>query len=191
MSWLGLEFEVIASDFDESLIQSEEIEDLVEELALQKALTISKSQPDSLVIGADTMVSLAERQIGKANDPAEAKEMISRLSGKTHQVTTGVAILVPGDDLPVIFHDQSSVSFRPIDTDEIEDYLETSHWQDKAGAYAIQEEANKFVSGYQGSYTNIMGLPLLRLAEELENLGFDMPSDLSQIIETNTGKREV
>lgn len=191
LAWLNLDFEVIPSNFDETLVVEDAVEDLVEELALQKALVISRDHPESLVIGADTMVSLGDKLIGKANSRQDARETMELLSGQTHQVTTGMALIDPDQAVPIMFHVKSFVSFRPISQVELIEYLDTAHWQDKAGAYAIQEDASKFVTGYEGSFTNIIGLPLLRLAEELENIGVETPEDLNQIIESYTGMREV
>lgn len=190
MDWLGVEFEIIPSDFDESLIEQDEIEDLVETIALHKAKTVAELNPDSVVIGADTMVSLDGQHMGKARDKVQAVEYLETLSGKTHQVATGVVIIDPDQDQPIIFSQTSTVTFRQLNTQEILEYLATDIWQDKAAAYTIQDDPFGFINGYDGSYTNIVGLPILRVAEELANLGFTINRDINQVIEMNTGRRE-
>lgn len=191
LSWLGLSFEVLPSSFAEESVECDEVEELVEELALQKALVVARNQPDSIVIGADTLVSLPNGEIiGKAQDTAQATELLQKLSNTGHQITTGVAILDLSQDFRAVFHETSWVTFRQLSQGEIHQYLETAAWQDKAGAYAIQEDPGKFIIGYEGSYTNIMGLPLIRVAEELKALGISIPADLVPIIESQTGQRE-
>lgn len=190
LEWVGLDFEVVPSAFDEDLIRADDIVDLVEELAVQKALVVAKKFPEAIIIGADTMVSLDEHQIGKAQDAEHAFQIIKQLSGTTHQITTGVAIVADTIERPVVFHETTEVTFRPLTDQEINEYLQTAIWQDKAGAYAVQEDPGKFVVGYDGSYTNVMGLPIPRLLEELENFDIYTEEDPIAIIEAQTGRRE-
>lgn len=191
LEWLQLDFEVVPSRFDEASIDTDEVEELVEELALQKALAVAKDRPDEIVIAADTLVALDGRPIGKARDRQHAIEILQQLSGTTHAITTGVAIIDPIQQESIVFHTQSLVTFRELKSQEIDEYLDTALWQDKAGAYAVQEDPGQFVLGYDGSYTNIMGLPLLRVVEELERCGIETTVDIVSTIEAMTGQREI
>lgn len=189
LEWLGIEFEIVPSDFDENRVQCDEIEEQVEELALQKALVVAWNYPDSIILGADTLVSLDGEIIGKAENPSEAKQILKKLSGTTHQIATGVAILNGEQSDRLVFHDISQVIFRQLSDIEIDEYLQTAAWEDKAGAYAVQEDPGQFVVHVEGSYTNVMGLPLERVAEELIALGIEIPVEVIPTIEMNTGRR--
>ena len=190
LEWLGYEFTLVTSGFDEDSVKCDEVEDLVEELALQKAAVVARENQDAIVIGADSMLSYQGEAIGKAKDKQDAKRILQQLSGKTHQVITGVSIIDCLGGESITFHESSLVTFRNLEPDEIDAYLESDVWQDKAGAYAIQDDPHHFVAGYDGSYTNIIGLPLVRLTQELENLGLEVGEDVVAIIEQQTGQRE-
>lgn len=190
LSWVGLDFEVIPSAFDESLVEAETSDELVEELALQKALAVERDHPGHLILAADTMVELDGQRIGKASDEAGAKLIITTLAGSTHQVYTGVAILEPSLEQPLVFHEVSEVTFRPLSEAEIDEYLATNVWRDKAGAYGIQEDPGKFITGYQGSYTNILGLPMGAVMEQLAQLDVPISGQWLALLEAQTGRRE-
>jgi len=130
-----------------------------EALAYFKARAVQQRHRDAVLLGADTIVSIAGQVLGKPADADEARSMLSRLSGTRHEVITGVALLGP-DELRIIASDVTHVTMRPITPEEIDAYIESGEWQDKAGAYAIQETADRFVENIEGSFSNVVGLPI-------------------------------
>ena len=152
----------------------EQIEDTdcahrVQMLALRKAEAIG-SQKDAIVIGADTLVYVEGEILGKPRDREDAARMLRLLSGRMHQVYTGVALLC-GQQRKVFF-EKTDVYFTSISEEELQSYLNQAHYLDKAGAYAIQSEAAKFISRIDGCYYNVMGLPVSKLYAALKQLNF-------------------
>ena len=137
----------------------------VERLALQKAMAVANKYPDEFIIGADTIVVCDGEVFGKPKDNADAKRMLTRLSGKTHQVITGVALY--SKNVEECFHEVTDVTFFPLSDEEIERYIKTKEPHDKAGAYAIQGKGLMFVEKINGDYYNVVGLPLARLMKHL------------------------
>jgi len=136
--------------------------------AHRKARVVAKQIPDALVLGADTLVFLDTEILSKPTDAAEARSMLQRLQGRTHQVVTGVSLIHLRAHRERIFAVSTDVTFRPLSGAQIADYLAKINPLDKAGGYAIQEHGELIVSEISGSYSNVVGLPLERLAEELE-----------------------
>jgi septum formation protein len=128
---------------------------------------VAKRHPDALVIGADTLVSLRSRIYGKPRDRREAAEMLESLSGHTHRVVTGVCLVHLRSHHQQVFSETSFVTFHPMSPGRIQEYLERVDPLDKAGAYAIQERGELIIENIIGSFTNVVGLPLARLREEL------------------------
>lgn len=141
----------------------------VETNARNKALAVAGAYPQQLVIASDTTVALGRRLFAKPRDLRHAAVMLRELSGRTHQVVTGVALLRDGRER--VFHDTSSVRFRVLDDSAIMHYLSTVPVLDKAGAYAVQQGGDLIIESFSGSFENIMGLPLDRLRQELVRLG--------------------
>lgn len=139
--------------------------------AYRKARFVAKHHPDALVLGADTVVCLGETLFGKPASGAEALAMLTRLQGRTHQVITGVCLLHLRAHRKRLFAESTTVTFRQLHADQIRCYLAKINPLDKAGAYAIQEEGDKIVKGIRGSFSNVVGLPLERLKEELASWG--------------------
>ena len=135
--------------------------------AWRKARVIAKRFPDALVIGADTEVCLGRRVFGKPSDRADAERMLAELAGRTHLVITGVCLLHLRRHQQRVFAEITRVTFQPLDAPEIADYLDTINPLDKAGAYAIQENGDLIVDRIEGSFSNVVGLPVERLREEL------------------------
>ena len=148
------DFSVLPSQIEERRDPSWTAQELPRQLAAQKALDVSSRNPAALVIGADTIVSLDGTVLGKPRDEADAADMLRSLSGRTHQVYTGVAFCRDGKVLS---------SF-------VQRYLATKEPFDKAGAYGIQGKGGLFVRGIRGDYFNVVGFPLARAAQELEQL---------------------
>jgi len=166
---LDIEFEVVSSDAAE--VHDEQL--TAWEMALinscRKARVVAKKFPDALVIGADTLVYLdRETQLfGKPADLADAQRMLGELQGKTHAVITGVCLLHLRTHRQRTFADWTDVSFHPLSTRQIRDYLSLMNPLDKAGAYAIQEHGERIVEKISGSYSNVVGLPVEMLRAEL------------------------
>ncbi len=171
---IGLTAEVMPSHTEEK-ISSENPEEVVQALAMQKAedvytrlLSEDNVGDSTVVIGADTVVSIDNRILGKPKTHKEAAEMIASLSGRTHQVYTGVAIITPKESRR--FAEMAAVSVYPLSPEELRSYAESEEPMDKAGAYGIQGSFGKFVRGIQGDYNTIVGLPVARLYQELKAL---------------------
>ncbi len=161
----GYEFTVKVSEVDESKITETDPVKLVKILAEMKANAIENSGED-IIISADTVVSLDNKIFGKPTDEKHAFDMLKELSGKTHQVHTGVCI--KSADNSVVFAVKTDVVFYNLSEDEINDYVKTGEPLDKAGAYGIQGLAGAFVKEIHGDYFNVVGLPIPRLIQELK-----------------------
>lgn len=143
---------------------------MVEELSLQKAREVSvTAAPEDLVIAADTVVAVDDRVLGKPRSKAEAENMLSALSGRTHTVYTGVTVCRGGTFLTQ--HEATLVRFRPLSSEEISAYVATGEPMDKAGAYGIQGYGALLVEAIQGDYFNVVGLPVCRLGRMLAQFG--------------------
>lgn len=165
---ISREVKIFPADIDESIPDAIDPEQAPEYLAVQKALAVAKRFPDDTVIGCDTSVLIGGQILGKPKDAADAKRMLRLLSGATHQVITGCAIL-QGERI-VRFSESTAVTFYELTDDEIEAYVGTGEPADKAGAYGIQEYGALLVKGIEGDYLNVVGLPVARLARELKHL---------------------
>jgi septum formation protein len=167
---LKLEFKVLAADTMEVAHEHLSPLELCQLNAHHKARAVAKKIPDALVLGADTLVFLEREIFGKPHDLAEAKQMLAKLQGRTHQVVTGVSLIHLRVHRERLFAVSTDVTFLPLTTEQISDYLTKINPLDKAGAYAIQEHGEMIVSEISGSYSNVVGLPVERLQEELESL---------------------
>ncbi len=166
LTLLGYPFRVQVASVDETM-EDLPISQAVARLSCRKAAAIGAGA-EQIVIGADTVVVLDGKVLGKPRDAEAAKEMLRSLSGKTHQVMTGVCVQ-KGEQ--VLTHTEvTEVTFRPLTDREIEDYVATKEPMDKAGAYGIQGGAARFVEGIKGDYFNVVGLPVCRLGLMLEKL---------------------
>lgn len=140
--------------------------------AASKALSVSEDFPDSLIVGADTIVYLAGEFLGKPESPDEAMAMLGSLSGKTHSVFTGVVILDTSTGELVSDYEESDVTFHSLSPSVIKEYVESGEPLDKAGAYGIQGKGRALIAGYSGSWSNIVGLPIELLCEMLRKKGY-------------------
>jgi septum formation protein len=132
-----------------------------------KAMVVALAQPDKIVLGADTIVVFEGEIFGKPRDLAHAREMLSRLSGNVHEVVTGVCLVEWGRRAMVKFHETTRVRFRALTAAEIQDYLASIDPLDKAGAYAAQEDGGRIIESVEGSFSNVVGLPMERTLEAL------------------------
>lgn len=186
LSAAGVGFEVRPADVDEDLGAFESPTDAALELARRKALSgarawLERETRPALVIGADTIVAVATgegmRLLGKPADPAEALEMLGWLSGSIHDVVTAVCAVRTADGALRCEHERTRVHMREILAEERRAYVESGEWRDKAGGYAIQETADRFVvSLREGGYDNVVGLPVALTLRLLGELGWRGPS---------------
>ena len=181
----GFEFQIITSDVDEVITHTKP-RDIAESLSSQKAEDVyhkliekygEAEARNYLVIGADTIVAIEDKILGKPKDRVDAYEMMKLLSGKTHQVYTGVTVvtgsrLKDGTPQNYTFHECTDVTLYEITDEEINEYLDAGdEWADKAGAYGVQATVGaKFVKELKGDYNNVVGLPVARLYQELKKI---------------------
>lgn len=166
LTLLGRPFQVQVASVDETM-EDLPIDQAVARLSYRKAAAIG-AEKDQIVIGADTVVVLGGQVLGKPRDAEDAIRMLHSLSGKTHQVMTGVCV-IKGEK--VLTHTEvTEVTFRTLTDREIDDYVATNEPMDKAGAYGIQGGAARFVEGIRGDYYNVVGLPVCRLGLMLEKI---------------------
>lgn len=167
---LQVAFTVRPADIDEAMDPTKPPEQEVARVSKLKAEATSR-EPGDVVIAADTIVVLEDRVLGKPADKAEAISMLRALSGRDHQVMTGITVLRGSN---AITHTEiTDVHFRPLTEEEIFRYVETGEPMDKAGAYGIQGFAAPFVEGIRGDYYNVMGLPVCRLEQMLREIAPD------------------
>ncbi len=162
----GFDFDVEESGVEEALRPGEPAEAFAQRVARDKALRVAASRPPgSLILGADTVVVLDGEILGKPADAAEARRMLRRLSGGTHRVHTAVCLVRAPKHVEAETLETTRVTFRDLDEREIQEYIASGEPFDKAGGYGIQGLASKFVSGLEGSYSNVVGLPIERVVE--------------------------
>jgi septum formation protein len=164
---LGVQFEIITADTDESADVSSP-EELVEVLSLRKARAVCEKLKEegrelshTVVIASDTVVAMEGEILGKPKDESDARRMLSMLSGKSHKVVSGICLM--SADKTGVGHEVTYVEFDPLDEETITRYIQTTNPYDKAGAYAIQGSASAFIGGIRGCYFNVVGLPVHRL----------------------------
>ena len=159
----GIPFIVQPADVDETPLQGESAQECAERLAREKALKVAQLRPRDLVLGADTVVVVSGEILGKPTDANDAARMLRLLSGREHQVITGVCIVRPNPRSPESVHIASEttlVAMTDISDQEIGEYVATGEPMDKAGAYAIQGMASRWISKVEGDYPNVVGLPI-------------------------------
>jgi septum formation protein len=171
---LGVEFAVIPAHPEE--VQPEHLSphETAQINAYRKARAVAKHHLDALVLGADTIVCLGPALLGKPATLDEARRMLARLQGRTHEVVTGVCLLHLRSHRQKVFAVSTAVTFRKLHAGQVRRYLSKINPLDKAGAYAIQEEGDEIVKGFHGSFSNVVGLPVERLNEELAAWGGDV-----------------
>ena len=172
LAQIGLSVDVVPADIDESILPGEGAVQYVGRLAQAKAAVVADKWAGRIVLAADTAIAFNDEILGKPRSPAEAMAMLTVLSGKTHDVLTGAAIV----------YDQTShwqvvrtkVRMRTLSTQQIESYVATGEPLDKAGSYGIQGLGAVLIEGIEGSYSNVVGLPLAETAELLAKVGIDV-----------------
>lgn len=170
--------QVLPADIDETPRKGERPRALAARLAAAKAAAAAAAAvapPGALVLAADTVVGVGQRILPKAETVEEARRCLTLLSGRRHQVTTGVALLGPGPGKPRTRLVATTVAFQRLTAQQIEAYLESGEWQGKAGGYAIQGRAEAMVRFLSGSWSNVVGLPLFETAQLLRGIGWLRP----------------
>jgi septum formation protein len=167
----GFNFEVCPSVVDEGNPKSGELpEEYARRNACAKALRVAADHPAGrLVLGADTVVTLNRLILGKPSGPHDATRMLRLLSGQTHEVITAICLVRAPNEIAALKHETTFVAFRELGEDEIRAYVASREPYDKAGAYAIQGRASRFVEHISGCYFNVVGLPISLLSETLKN----------------------
>jgi len=173
---IGIDFTVDPADVDERVLPGESPEAYAVRVALDKARIAAQRAGTGVVIAADTIVVLDNVILGKPSDDEDAERMLMMLSGRTHQVITGIAIMDPAAGKTLTRTSTTNVRFRELSPDEIRWYVRTGEPLDKAGAYGIQEKGSLFISRIEGCYFNVVGLPLSLLGEMLLEFGINLSS---------------
>jgi septum formation protein len=172
----GIAFQIRAAEIDETPLPGEVAHAMVARLAEAKARAVAAlidgGLNECIIVGADTTVELGGEILGKPSNSGHAREMLASLSGRTHQVLTGIFLLRLPDDAKRAAVEQSAVTFAPLSEKEIDIYVNSSEPLGKAGAYAIQGLAGRHIPRIEGCYFNVVGLPLARLYALLRELGW-------------------
>ena len=179
----NIKFDIISSSIEELVLDGESPCQMVMRLAFEKGIDIASKHKSDLVISADTIVVLDNNILGKPKDEEEARQMISNLSGRTHQVITGISLINLENNKKIIDYVVSNVKFKKLSKDDINDYIKTKESLDKAGAYGIQGYGAILVEEIQGDYFNIVGLPISKLSDLLKihfNINLFTEGDLSE-----------
>ena len=178
LTQLGFQVQKQPADIDETRQNGEAPEDYVARLAVEKNCVVAAQSPDMPVVSADTCVVLGDEILGKPESPEHARQMLRRLSGKTHRVLTGVCVSLGGRAAHCV--QVNEVRFKPLSEEEITAYLSTGEPFDKAGGYGIQGIAGCFVAHLSGSFTGVMGLPVFETVQLLQQCGIALPDILAQ-----------
>jgi septum formation protein len=171
LRWLGVEYLTEPAAIDERPRPDEAATDLVRRLGRAKASAVAATRSRDWVLGFDTIVELDGMLLGKPADGAEARTMLHQLAGREHRVATGFALLAPGGRIVAENVVLTRVRFRPLDAGTIADYVASGEVLDKAGAYAIQGRGAGLIDRIDGSFTNVIGLPLVEVGRALEEAG--------------------
>ena len=163
----GFEFEIASPRVTEKFSTTLTLREVTLWNAIRKGMSIAQTRPDAVVLAADTLIALDDRIIGKPADLSEAAQILRRLSGRTHQVCSAVAIYQQTLGKSAVFHESSRVRFRRLSDAMIQSYLAKVDTMDKAGAYAAQGSGAEIISKIEGSFTNVVGLPMEKTVAEL------------------------
>jgi len=174
---LGADFQIMPGNVAEVAHEHLSPLEICQLNAHRKAFAVAKKSPDTLVLGADTLVFLGSEVLGKPRDLAGARRMLARLQGRSHQVVTGVSLIHLRKHQERIFAASTDVLFHPLNDAQIREYTSKVNTLDKAGGYAIQECGEMLISEISGSFSNVVGLPVELLREELERWGRAKPAD--------------
>lgn len=164
--------QVIAADIDETQLKGEKPKDLALRLSKGKAQAVSADNSNTFILGADTVVACGQQVLGKPENEDQARQYIQKLSGRRHQVHGGITLVTP-DGRELTRHCVTMVQFKPLTSQEIDEYINTNEWEGKAGGYAIQGYAGAFVKYMTGSYSNVVGLSLYDTMKMIKSAGLN------------------
>ena len=167
----GFEFEIASPRVAEKFNATLTLRELTLWNAIRKGMAVAQTRPDSVVLAADTLVALENRIIGKPANMSDAVRILQRLSGRTHEVCSAVAIYLQTSGRSAVFHESSRVRFHPLSNSAIENYLAKVGPLDKAGAYAAQGSSAEIIAKIDGSFTNVGGLPMEKTVAALAKFG--------------------
>ncbi|TFZ40012.1 septum formation inhibitor Maf [Soehngenia longivitae] len=165
---IGIDIKVVESSINESIRTDERPEQIAMSLAFQKAIDVSNKVDNSIIIAADTIVVKENEIIGKPKNKLDARKTLQSLSGQKHSVITGFALIDNNRLTKIVDYELTEVYFKDLDTIEIEAYLETYEYLDKAGSYAIQGKGSLLVEKINGCYFNVVGLPISKINDSLK-----------------------
>ncbi len=168
---MGLEFEIVPSNFEEHLDDSRSPSAVAIELAIGKAQEVAERYPEAIVIGSDTIVTIHGKQLEKPRDKAEAYEILKRLCGTHNEVTTSLAVICKAQNIVLTDADTTKVHFKPYDAAAVAAYVESGDTADKAGAYGIQSGAAPLIDHIEGYHDTVVGLPTHKLVDLLAQVG--------------------
>lgn len=169
----GFEIEIITEDIVEESSQTDSLL-WAQDIALKKGRAVANKNKDKWVVSADTVVVFNDEFLGKPKDKTEAKEVLEKLSGNTHEVVTAVAVMNLSQNIEFAFADVTEVKFKKLDISEIEWYVESGEPMDKAGSYGIQGKGSIFIDRIEGDFFNVMGFPISRFYDKLKELGYSI-----------------
>ncbi len=169
---LGVDFKIEVADCDEIMDDEIAPDVLVQRNASEKAKAVAKLNPQNTVLGADTVVTIDGKILGKPKDREDAFNMLKKLQGRSHYVYTGIALVYHNEEKCIVKTEAvgTEVFFGPMTDKEIENYVATGEPMDKAGAYGIQGKAGAFIEGIRGSYSNVVGLPIYNVKKMLDSI---------------------
>ena len=169
----GIAFEAVAPKYQEPDPGTWHLDPIsyVESASFAKARSVAEDHPDRLILGADTTVAIGNRMFGKPADEADAKRILCSLFGTTHRVISGVTLYDSATQRRIIRHATTTCQMRPMNPGELDDYLRGRGWEGKAGAYGIQDEGDRFVTVVEGSFSNVVGLPVELVIDMLAAFG--------------------
>lgn len=180
LALLGAPFAIVAPEFEERITSDRPIEQEVLDFAAGKARSVARHHPDSIIIGSDTMIFLDGVKIGKPKDTRDAARILGALSGRTHRICTGVAIVDTAGGPGLTAMEEVSVDMRAYTSEEIGGYLGHGESLDKAGAYSIQGEGGSLIAAIRGDYLAAVGLPLRPIASYLQQRGLSFSLDVDR-----------
>ena len=167
----GVEFEAVASDYEEDMTLPMEPKELAKFLSKGKAEAVAKNYPDAIIIGGDTFIAFDGKILGKPHTPERARDMLKMLSGQTHSVISGFTVIDTKNGKVISDAEEALITFQKLSEEEIDDYIRTGEPLKRAGAYAIQTIEKTFIEKWEGDYDAIVGLPTSRVLEALKELG--------------------
>ena len=194
--WIGVDFDVMISDFDESSVNIDDPKELVKVLAEKKVETVAKDLSEGIVIGADTVIVIDNktfgdlRVLGKPDDINNAREILKDLRDKTHFVYTGVCVLDVENGKMISEVDETKMIFKDFSDVDLEEYLKTGDSLGKAGAYQFLAIVDKFVESFEGSVSGVIGLPIKRLVRMLKEVDVEVKGDVKRIMMGKIGYKD-